>query len=131
MSTQLPRGKRSGQVIFDLFAPIIAEDLATQRVDDLRDQITAMCEEAFNLRMIMRQSKEGYQCEFPPLVQRPCFIDEYDYLVEPMSVEGGKNKEGTEEIAYTLFGALTKSMASQDGSGRMTFEKAHVIMKRR
>lgn len=126
IKTDGPKGRKVAQKIYDFFAPILA-DLSQQARDDLLARITEMCHDAYDLRMMMRRSKTKYACEFPPTADSPCFQDKYEALVEPISVEGGKNKEGSDEIAYPLFGGLVKHAET----GKKVLEKSQVIMKRR
>lgn len=48
-----------------------------------------------------------------------------EYWVEPQAVEGGKNNQGSDEIAYAIFGALVK----RSGVREYVLEKAHVVLK--
>lgn len=121
-----PKGNKVAQKIFDFFAPILADQSQAGR-DELLARIAEMSHDAFELRMMMRRSKTKYACEFPPTAEAPCFQDKFEALVEPISVEGGKNKEGSNEIAYALFGGLVKHAES----GKKVLEKSQVIMKRR
>jgi hypothetical protein len=78
--------------------------------------------------MIMRRSKEGYRCEQPPVETHDCLVTDHDSLVKPMGVEGGKNNQASNKIAYVLFGALTKNSGGDVG-GHRVLEKASVILK--
>ena len=118
------------QKMYDFFAPILADvgqqGQREQGQRELLAKMTDMCHEAYELRMMMRRSRVRYACEFPPKTAKPCFQDEYEGLVESISVEGGKNKEDSGEIAYSLFGGLFKDTET----GRKVLERAQVIMKR-
>ncbi len=102
--------------------------METGDATELQAHIRKVCDNAFKLAMVMRRSRDGYKCETPPVEKGACLLAEFDTLVEPMSVEGGKNTENSGHIAYTLFGALTKHPASQ-ADGPRVLEKAQVVMK--
>lgn len=129
--SQLPvasqRSKRVAENIYDFFSPILAKEISGQREDELRSQIADLCGEAVALRIIMRRSKDRYECVFPPAAERICTMEQYEKQVEPLSVEGGKNDQGSNEIAYAIFGGLVKHA---DHVPRV-LEKAQVILKRR
>ncbi|KAH8196245.1 hypothetical protein TruAng_009602 [Truncatella angustata] len=77
--------------------------------DTFKQELTLLCKDAFDLRMILRRSEDGYRCEVVPSApDRAYLVSNWDYLVEPQGVEEGKNNQASDEIAYTLFGALTK-----------------------
>ncbi len=98
---------------------------------ELEKQIHEMCAEAFKLVMMMRKSKEGYKSETPPTNERLYPESQIDRLVEPLRVKGGgKNSEGSNTVAYVVFGALTKRPVSEDG-GQVVLEKAQGVMRRK
>ncbi len=125
LSTEAPKGMKVALDIYDFFAPILA-DIGKQGQNDLLARITKMCQEAYDLRMMMRGSKTKYECVSLLTTPKPWFLDEQEPLVEPISVEGAKNKDASGEIAYVLFGGLIKHTKT----GNKLLEKAQVIMKR-
>jgi hypothetical protein len=128
--------KKTADAILEFLSPIPLRDSRDESL--IKTKVLELCEEAFRLKLMMRKSKEGYQCEVPDTEGGPCLlVPNHESLVEPMAVEGGKPSQAGNEIAYTLFAALTKQGASSSSSSssgdkrRLVLEKAHVILKRK
>jgi hypothetical protein len=131
-NSQAPRGRKLSRSMFEAFQPIISAKADKKQLEDLQDQLTALCNEAWDLRLIMRKSREGHRCVRPPTRDKRCFLEDFENLVEPISVEGGNTKEKSDEIAYSLFGALVKDPAGAGhAEGEVVLEKAQVVLKRR
>jgi hypothetical protein len=92
----------------------------------IQEDILEICNQAVNLMRMMRASKEFYQCK---MGMEGALENEVAHLVSPMAVEGGGSEaDKGDNIAFVLFGALTK----RGIGGEVTvLERAHVIMKRR
>jgi hypothetical protein len=115
--------------IFKFFTPLISPKVTIREEEEFRAMILKLCQSAFALRMMMRRSKEGYRCEGLVAEKTTRLVDCEDFA-EPQFVENGKQNEGSDEIAYCLFGALTKH-PEYKVEGRKVLEKAHVVMRRK
>ncbi|KAK3343435.1 hypothetical protein B0T25DRAFT_508243 [Lasiosphaeria hispida] len=121
--------KATASEILFLFEPLISKQIGPTEVQTLRSAITELCRDAFDLRMTMRMSKEGYACKMvnKKSGQRQS-LSSNKYWVDAMAVEGSKNSEASDEIAYTLFGALVKCPDGRDGK---VLEKGQVVLIRK
>ncbi|CAH0033346.1 unnamed protein product, partial [Clonostachys rhizophaga] len=127
-----PRHKIVAHEIFADFALLISPKSGTREQNELREQFQTICDEAWEVAMIMRRSREGHKCFVPPTGTTKCLFNAYESLVEPITVEGGKNEDGSDEIAYSLFGALVKgAQCHWEATGEGVLEKAQVVLKRR
>jgi len=116
--------------IFDFFQPLLANQASPSDRNEVLGKIIELCDEAMDLGMLMRRSRDLYIVKFPgkdgvPLSASACG----ESLVQPIGVENGKGKEAGDEIAHTLFGALVKQPEHGDGR-QMVLEVAHVILKK-
>jgi hypothetical protein len=116
--------------IFDFFAPLLSKSLEFNQEQDLRSKLMELCNEAVELRMIMRRSKDRYACEMPGTAGWSHLASRCEDLAETLAVEGGRPNQASDEIAYTLFGGLVKQAESGEG-GKMVLEKAMVILKKK
>lgn len=114
--------------IYNFLAPLTLAASKTAR-EDLWKVILEVCRKAFRLRMMMRMSKEGYECETPD-PQAVCLLSQWEHFAEEFGVEGGKAEDRSDEVAYVLFGALTKDTSNLGGE-RKVLEKAQVVLKRK
>jgi hypothetical protein len=114
--------------VYDFLNPLISATTKKVR-EDLWNVILEVCRRAFRLRMLMRMSKEGYACVVPDL-KDVCVLSKMEHFAESFGVEGGKAEDRSDEVAYVLFGALTKD-SRHLGGDRKVLEKAQVILKRR
>lgn len=114
--------------IFDLLAPVLHPKASKEEEDEVYKVILEVCRQAFNLRMMMRKSKEGYRCESPHIEDR--FLSRIEPFADSFGVEGGKSDDQSDEIAYCLFGALVKD-ARHLGGEKKVLDKAQVILKRK
>ena len=96
----------------------------------LEAEILRLCRDAFRLRMNMRGSKEGYACVMPRQAGKVVLMSENEDLADAFGVEGPKNCEASDEIQYTLFGALVKHPEYR-GEEMKVLEKAQVVHKRK
>ncbi|KAK4450232.1 hypothetical protein QBC34DRAFT_461534 [Podospora aff. communis PSN243] len=115
--------------IFDFFIPLLSKSLDLNEEEDLRSKLAELCNEAVELRMIMRRSKDRYTCEIPGTAGWSHLASSCEDLVETLAVEGGRASQASDEIAYTLFGGLLKQPEFGEG-GKMVLEKAMVILKK-
>ncbi|KFY82656.1 hypothetical protein V498_08517 [Pseudogymnoascus sp. VKM F-4517 (FW-2822)] len=119
--------KQTADQIFNLLAPVLHPKASKKDKDEVYSVITEVCRQAFNLRMMMRKSKEGYRCELPP--KEAYFLSRIEPFADSFGVEGGKADDQSDEIAYCLFGALVKD-ARHLGGEKKVLDKAQVILKR-
>ena len=120
--------RRIARSIFKFFLPLISSHAGVTEKDALKSSIRELAADAFKLAMTIRKSKERYTfktlergSEMKHLVQAN------DSWVEPEAVEGGKNSDGSDEIAYTLFGALVKYSEGRE----IVLDRAPVVLKRK
>lgn len=79
--------------------------------------------------MMMRKSKDKYVVEKIG-VDAGASLSALESKADPVGVEGGKNSERSDEIAYTMFGALTKQPEGE-GHAVKVLEKAQVVLRKR
>ncbi|KAH7261555.1 hypothetical protein BKA59DRAFT_447810 [Fusarium tricinctum] len=91
--------------------------------------MTKLYSDAFSLRMMMRKSKGGYRCEIPSL-DDTALASQLRDLVDVHAVENRRPDNSSDEIAYCLFGALTKHQEHM-GENIIVLEKAQIVVKRR
>ncbi|KAH7139868.1 hypothetical protein B0J13DRAFT_447955 [Dactylonectria estremocensis] len=120
--------KRCAEEMSSFFLPLV-EHRRRRKGQQPEDMITKLCSDAFSLRMMMRKSKGGYRCEVPGL-DGTALVSELRDLVDVHAVENGRPDESSDEIAYCLFGALTKHQEHL-GENKIVLEKAHVVVKSR
>ena len=116
-----------GKIIERFFCPLTIRATKAER-DDLWNVVLDVCRQAYKLNIMMRKSREEYVCDPVDTSKDEHLLSRIDYLADSFGVEGGKSDEASDEIAYILFGALSKD--TLDG-GRKVLEKAHVILKRK
>ncbi|KAH7316964.1 hypothetical protein B0I35DRAFT_434311 [Stachybotrys elegans] len=131
LTSSSPSHKMVAPEIFTYFAPFISPKSGPKEQGDLEEQFRSICSEAWEVAMIMRRSREGHKCIVPPTWTSRCFVNAYEALAEPITVEGGRNEDGSDEIAYPLFGALVKSAHHHGVSKERVLEKAQVVLKKR
>jgi hypothetical protein len=124
-----PRRKLVASAIFETFIPVISPKTGPREHRELEQQFQRVCDEAWDVAMIMRRSRERHRCIVPPTSTTNCSITAYETLAEPIIVEGGNNKDASDEIAYSLFGALVKTPQHHGGSKMVVLEKAQVVLK--
>jgi hypothetical protein len=79
--------------------------------------------------MMMRKSKDKYIVETVKS-GTGVSLSATESKADAVAVEGGKNSEGSDEIAYTMFGALTKQGPAEDQPVKV-LEKAQVVLRRK
>src|SRR5262245_57113474 len=93
--------KRASRAIYDFFEPLVNKHAKTAEVRELEDDILQLCKDAYQLRMKMRRSKEGYACQIPTTSTsgKLASLVANEELAEGFCVENGKNSEGSDAIA--------------------------------
>jgi hypothetical protein len=115
--------------ISSILAPLLSTHARTSEEEALRSNILELCKDAFRLKMMMRKSKDTYLVEsIGPEVGLS--LSALEGKADPVSVEGGKNNEASDDIAYTVFGALTKQPQGKDQPVKV-LEKAQVVLRKR
>ena len=124
--------KYTAGIIYDFLTPLISMGASTRDTENLTSDIYKVCKQAFKLKMMMRRSKEGYRCEVPNIIDAGDirYLSRNESLAEGFAVEAGKDADKSDEIAYVLFGALTKHPEHR-GEDKKVLEKAQVILKRK
>jgi hypothetical protein len=115
--------------IFAILAPLLSKHVRPSEEDVLRATILDLCKDAFKLRMMMRKSKDKYVVEKIG-VDAGASLSALESKADPVGVESGKNSERSDEIAYTMFGALTKQPEGE-GHPVKVLEKAQVVLRKR
>jgi hypothetical protein len=130
-----PASKIVRLVVDDVLAfldPIIAPDITEVQLQDLENEVAQLCEVAYHLRMDMRASKEEYAIWIPNLSKDSDeqLLQRVAEFADSFGVDGGKSGDGSDQIAYTLFGGLVKHPEHR-AEGLTTLEKAQVVMRRK
>lgn len=112
--------------LWQFIVPIIIRD--SPDVELLRTLVLNLCRDAFGFIVTTRQSPDEYRCEvFPALAQRaPTDLGNW---ADIHAVDGGLDREAGDNIAYVLFGALTKKSVSADVE--LVLTNAEVVMEKR
>ena len=111
--------------IFTILEHILSKNIRATEEDALRSSILGLCKDAFRVRMMMRKSKNRYVVEtIKPGTKNS------ESRAEPVGVEGGKNSERSDEIGYTMFGALSKHPQDKDQPVKI-LEKAQIVLRRK
>ncbi|UKZ56974.1 hypothetical protein TrVGV298_010822 [Trichoderma virens] len=106
--------------MYEGFAHLMAEDAAETDKTKLKDGYLELVKEAWNLQLLMRKSRDHYQCWS---VNRPSLksLEPWNEVFEEISDVGTG-----EDIAFTLFGALVKHSRIL-GEEPKVMEKAQII----
>ena len=115
--------------LFVFLTPILDKKDLAQAEITLRAQVLELCKDAVKLTVMMRKSRDEYRCE--------AFTDAgqllraaFESWCEPQAVDGGRNTDGGDNMAYVLFGALCKNPAYR-GENERVLVKAEVVMERK
>lgn len=123
---------RTAKKLLELLTPIsfVLQSTGSSKaeMEAVKDELASICQAAYDFTMMIRRSKEGYRCEQLPTRTDICLSADYEDFVEPMDVEGGNSNQASGQIAYALFGGLTKNPGEKVG-GRRVLEKASVILR--
>lgn len=134
-ANRIPASRIVAPVVDDILSfldPIIAPNITAVQSKDLQDDVALLCEDAYYLHMDMRASKEEYAIWTPDLSEDSDegFQPSVERFAESFGVEGGKSGDGSDQIAYPLFGGLVKHPEYR-GEGLTVLETAQVVMKRK
>ncbi|UKZ82708.1 hypothetical protein TrVFT333_010503 [Trichoderma virens FT-333] len=106
--------------MYEGFAHLMAEDATETDKTKLKDGYLELVKEAWNLQLLMRKSRDHYQCWS---INRPSLksLEPWNEVFEEISDVGTG-----EDIAFTLFGALVKHSRIL-GEEPKVMEKAQII----
>jgi hypothetical protein len=115
--------------IYAILAPLLSKHTRSSDEDTLHAGILELCNDAFKLRMLMLKSKNRYLVKtIDPGMN--VLLSACENTADPVAVEGGKNSEKSDKIAYVVFGALVKQPQTADQPEKV-LEKAQVVLKRK
>lgn len=121
-------GEKTAEELYAILQPLIVKRAGKSDVDNLRTSIRRLCQDANELRLLMRKSKDDYYCVDIPTGK---VLDGADHLACPFgATTGGKNDRSGHVgvmVAFTLFGALVKDPQPSAEKTRV-LERAQVIM---
>ena len=121
-------GEKTAEELYAVLRPLIAKRAGKSDIDNLRNGVGRLCQDACELRLLMRKSKYDYYClDISP----GKVLDGADHFACPFgATSAGKNDRRGHvgvTVAFTVFGALVKE--PQPGAGKTrVLEKAQVIM---
>lgn len=118
-------GTALAERMYDCFATLIPEGTTLQEREKLRNAFRKLCDQAYALRLLMRKSKENYQCRPVPF---GASLDEMGHIANDFG-ELDVQADGRAKVALTLFGALVIQPGSRGEELRL-LEKAQVIVTR-
>lgn len=129
LDIQERRSDYVAEELLTFLAPIINKQVQPQEEKQLRERVLGLCRDAFKLTIMMRKSREEYRCEAKKdRMQSPAAGR--DGWVDAQAVDEGKNDEFGDNIAYVLFGALTKHPAYR-GESELVLVKAEVVLEKK
>ncbi|KAH7305865.1 hypothetical protein B0I35DRAFT_413672 [Stachybotrys elegans] len=105
-------------------------NMDSKAMEEVVNQFNELCNLTWELRMMMRRSKENYRCDVPLPRGGRCLLTDHENAAEPMTVKRGSAKDMSENIAYSLFGYLIREGGRMD-SEDVVLEKAQVVLERR
>ncbi|KID99883.1 hypothetical protein MAJ_04349, partial [Metarhizium majus ARSEF 297] len=110
-------------MILHHFGCLIPRDVNNVTFQKLRDDIHNMCKEAYELRFLMRKSKDDYTCQG---YSDGINVHDYESALEVHGVLNGGDESS--RVAFTICGALIKSSENGDMEP-VVLERAHVVVK--
>lgn len=113
----------------DEFLTPLARKATNPQKEELWNKIVKICKKAVDLKSMIQRSKEGYTIQAFDVKQNP-FYSKLEHYADSMGVENGKTPDASDEIAYVLFGALSKHTKQMGGDWK-TLVKAEVILKKK
>ncbi|KAH7214517.1 hypothetical protein DER44DRAFT_893021 [Fusarium oxysporum] len=120
-----PFGKALAEQMYDDFAPFIVDGATREGKRRLLEGFMELCDEAYVLRLLMRKSKNNYQCRSvkvgTPVEGKERWADVFGEL------EG--TQSGRDTAVLTLFGALFAYTGNSRNDVRI-LEKAQTIVRR-
>lgn len=120
-------GDELAKAMYDYFSPLMVENAPSEELEKLRKQYLFFCRKAFELRVLMRNSLEGYASV---TLEDGIELPSNENMAVACAVFRGKDDEMGTTVEFTLFGALVKH-AKYRGEGEVLLEKAQVVMASR
>ncbi|KAL7936396.1 hypothetical protein V8C35DRAFT_295388 [Trichoderma chlorosporum] len=115
-------GVQVAQYMYDVFSPLIAVEATQEEQTKLRNMMLDLCLEASALRLLMRKSREPYECWSMARGQ----LKENEHLCEIFGEVAGDSTQTKSVMFFTLIGALVKYERFSN-EGPKVLEKAQVI----
>ncbi|KAK2609278.1 hypothetical protein QQS21_002213 [Conoideocrella luteorostrata] len=113
------------KLLLSWLKPLMVRPSGRSDCETLERDVRELCERAYKVRLLMRNSKDRYFCRTFDRGQR---LKSGASWAEVYGVEAGGNP--TNEVAFTLFGALVKCAVFR-GEDPVVLEKAQVVVSRR
>ncbi|EFY98457.1 chromosome segregation ATPase-like protein [Metarhizium robertsii] len=110
-------------MILSYFNCLIPRDMDSATLQKLHHDVHNMCEEAYELRFLMRKSKDDYTCQG---YSDGINVHDYESALEVHGVLNGGDESS--RVAFTICGALIKSSGNGDMEP-VVLERAHVVVK--
>ncbi|KAH7158429.1 hypothetical protein DER46DRAFT_685547 [Fusarium sp. MPI-SDFR-AT-0072] len=119
-----PFGKVLAEQMYDDFAPFIVDEATREDKARLLEGFMELCDEAYALRLLMRKSKNNYQCRSLTLGIPVEGNDRWaDVFGELEGTQSGRNT-----VVLTLFGVLVAQTGNSRNDIRI-LEKAQIIVR--
>lgn len=120
-------GTDMAQYMYNYFERMIVEDVDSSELTTLHARFLQLCQDAIKLRLLMRGSREGYECV---RLRSGTDLAENESIAEAFAVFRGDDDDMGDKIKLTMFGALVKHPKYR-GEEELVLDKAHVVMARR
>lgn len=121
---KVPFGEALARQMYDDFAPFIVDEATREDKEKLLEGFMELCDEAYILRLLMRKSKNNYQCHSMSL---DVPVEGYDRWADVFGELEG-TQSGRNTIVLTLFGVLVAQTGNSRNELRV-LEKAQIIVK--
>ncbi|KAH7175319.1 hypothetical protein EDB81DRAFT_769599 [Dactylonectria macrodidyma] len=117
-------GTALAEQLYGFFATFMVEGATQQEQAKLQRGFSELCSQAYALRLLMRKSRESYQC-LP--ISSGTLLEEVEHLADVYGETDGK-KDGKVRITFTLCDGLVKPRSQTEQP--LVLEKAQVITTR-
>jgi hypothetical protein len=115
-------GVAFGDLMFSYFQDFTSREATPQQIAKLRNGYRELCKEAWDLRLLMRNSLEPFECFVSLGCRLKGLEDRYEAIGEICHVPGN-----TGDFVFPIFGALVKH-TKVNGESLKVLEKAQCIM---
>ncbi|KAF4503345.1 phage C domain containing protein [Fusarium agapanthi] len=120
-----PFGKALARQMYDDFAPFIVDEATREDKEKLLEGFMELCDKAYFLRLLMRKSKNNYQCRSSSL---GIPVEGSDHWADVFGELEG-TRSGRNTVVLTLFGVLVAQPGNCTNELRI-LEKAQIIVRR-
>ncbi|KAF5134083.1 hypothetical protein E5D57_004715 [Metarhizium anisopliae] len=114
---------QASSLLVSTLEPIVHPNCSREQLEQLGKKIFEVCEEAIEIRLAMRQSKDLYKCQ---MICRGQIVSP-EIPAEVVEVQG--DGDAGKVIVGTFFGALLKHAKSRGEDEVVVLERAHVLVK--